>query len=137
MKKFVLVLMIITGMSLILTGCSSIKLSDDFDKDTVEKSAKQVVEYLNAGDYDKIFEMSGDVLTNNVSEDDLSKAVDKTFGDAGAFVKYKNVTIIGQKMKKSDENTAVAVLVAEYENQKVTFTISFDTDMKLIGLFMK
>lgn len=137
MKKFFVVLTMIAGVSLMLTGCSSMKLSDDFDKDTVEKTAKQVIEYLNSGDYDKIFDMSGDVLKNGITEDELSQAVDKTFGDAGAFEEFKNVSIIGQKIKPSDEDAALAILVAKYENQKVTFTLSFDTDMKLIGLYMK
>lgn len=128
--------MIVIAVGL-LSGCSSTKLSDSFNKDTVEKSAKQVIEYLNNADYDSVTNLFRDDLKKDLSADTLKNAVEKTYSNAGKFDDYKSISILGQKIKSTKEDSAVAIVVAKYEKQKVTFTITFDTDMKLIGLYMK
>ncbi|MDF2869700.1 MAG: hypothetical protein K0R05_1275 [Anaerocolumna sp.] len=137
MKKIISVLFISLFATLLLGGCSSGKLSDAFDKETVEKSAKQVIEYLNNAEYDKVTTMFQEDLQEQLSADVLKDAVDKTYSDAGEFKEYKNTAVLGQKVKTTKEDSAVAVVVAKYENQNVTFTISFNTDMELIELYMK
>lgn len=137
MKKITALLLLTVMAAVLLSGCASTKLSDSFDKDTVEKSAKQVIEYLNAADYDSVTNMFQDDLKKDLSADVLKDAVEKTYGKAGKFSEYKSTAILGQKAKSTKEDCAVAIIVAKYEKQKVTFTISFDTDMKLIGLYMK
>ncbi|WOO38153.1 DUF3887 domain-containing protein [Anaerocolumna sp. AGMB13020] len=137
MKKLISVLLISFFVTVLLGGCSSSKLSDAFDKETVEKSAKQVIEYMNNAEYDKVNQLLQEDLQEQLSADVLKDAVDKTYSNAGAFKEYKNIAILGQKLKATKEDCAVAVVVAKYENQNVTFTLSFNTDMELIGLFMK
>ena len=137
MKKIISVLFISLFATLLLGGCSSGKLSDAFDKETVEKSAKQVIEYMNNAEYDKVTTMFQEDLQEQLSAEVLKDAVDKTYSDAGEFKEYKNTAVLGQKVKTTKEDSAVAVVVAKYENQNVTFTISFNTDMELIGLYMK
>lgn len=137
MKKLISVLLMSFFATVLLGGCSSNKLSDAFDKETVEKSAKQVIEYMNNAEYDKASQMFQEDLQEQLSADALKDAVDKTYGNAGAFQEYKNIAILGQKLKDTKEDCAVAVVVVKYENQNVTFTLSFNTDMELIGLFMK
>lgn len=137
MKKLLSILLLSIVITVLLGGCSSGKLSDEFEKETVESSAKQVIEYLNDADYDSVTNMFQEDLKEQLSADALKDAVDKTYGNAGAFSEYKNIAILGQKIKSTKEDSAVAVVVAKYENQNVTFTINFNTDMKLIGLYMK
>ncbi|MFA9464431.1 MAG: DUF3887 domain-containing protein [Velocimicrobium sp.] len=137
MKKLTKLILILTIIGVLLSGCSSTKLMDSFDKDTVEASAKQTVEYLNSEDYDSVVAMFNDDLKEQLTSADLKSGADSTFKDPGAFKEYKSVTAIGKKIKGTDEDAAVAVVVAQYENQKVIYTISFNTDMKIIGIFMK
>ncbi|BCJ97993.1 DUF3887 domain-containing protein [Anaerocolumna chitinilytica] len=137
MKKLIVLLLMAAMTTTLLGGCSSTKLSDSFDKDTVEKSAKQVIEYLNNADYQSVTNMFREDLQKDLSADTLKDAVEKTYGSAGKFSEYKSTTILGQKIKSTKEDSAVAIIIAKYEKKKVTFTISFDTDMKLIGLYMK
>lgn len=137
MKRCIAILLMVTGMAFLLTGCGAGKLSDAFDKDTVKETAEQAIESINAGDYDSVCAMLSDVLKDTLTVDDLKSGVDKTIGDAGAFVEFKNEVIFGQKDKSTGEDAAVAVIVAKYENKKATYTISFDTDMKMIGIYMK
>ncbi len=137
MRKLISVLFISLFATVLLGGCSSGKLSDAFDKETVEKSAKQVIEYMNNAEYDKVSQMFQENLQEQLSADVLKDAVEKTYSNAGVFKEYKNIAVLGQKLKATKEDSAVAVVVAKYENQSVTFTISFNTDMELIGLYMK
>lgn len=135
MKKLLIIGIVSLLIISILGGCNSTKLADSFDKDTVEASAKQVIDYLNAGDYDSIHAMlredGKEILTSEV----LTDAVDKTYGKAGSFVEYKDTNVIGKKDKDADY--AIALIEAEYEKKSVLFTISFDSNMELVGIFMR
>lgn len=137
MKKILAIIMIIIGMTAILSGCAGAKLSDSFKKDKVEKSSKQVIKDLNDKKYDSVVHMFPEDLQKDLTAEKLELAVNKTYGEAGSFVEYKNIAIIGQKLKNTGEDTAIAIVVAKYKKKNVTFTISFNTDMKLIGLYMK
>lgn len=137
MKKIAVIIMIVVGTAAILCGCASTKLADSFNKDDVEASAKQTIEYLNNKDYDSVNKMLREDLQKQLTIDKIEDAVDKTYGDAGAFKEYKSIAVLGQKVKSTGEDAALAIVVAKYENKKVTFTLSFNTDLKLIGLYMK
>jgi hypothetical protein len=50
-------------------------------------------------------------------------------------VKFKDIAVTGTT--SDDVDYAVAVVVAEYEDQTFTYTISFNTDMQLAGLYYK
>jgi hypothetical protein len=134
MKRIILLIVgvYIVGM---FSACNSTKLADFFDKDTVEVSAKHVIEYMNSGDFDSVNAMvredSKEILTSDV----LSDAVDKTYGKAGTFLEYKDINIVGKKDKNMDY--AIALVKAKYEKQSVLFTISFDSNMDVIGIYMK
>ncbi len=137
MKKLSTVIITIFVIVGLLSGCASTKLANSFDKDTVVKVSKQVISYLNVGDYASACGMLQEDLQDDLTQDQLKEAVKKTYGDAGKFIKYKNATIIGQKNKTLKEDSAVAVIVAKYEKKKVIFTISFNKDMKMISLYMR
>lgn len=134
MKKIMILLagIIIIGM---LSACNSTKLAASFDKETVEASSKQVIEYLNSGDYDSVNAMVREDGKEYLSSEILSNAVEKTYGKAGSFVEYKDINIIGRKEKKADY--AVVIVKAKYEKKNVLFTISFDSNLDVIGLYMK
>ncbi len=134
MKK---VMLLIAGVIMIgmLGACNSTKLADSFDKEAVEASAKQVIEYLNSGDYDSVNAMVREDVKEYLSSEILSDAVKKTYGKAGSFVEYKEINIIGKKEKKVDY--AVVIVKAKYEKKNVLFTISFDSNLDVIGLYMK
>jgi len=46
------------------------------------------------------------------------------------------VAVIGQKDSEGTD-MAVVVIVAVFENQNVTYTISLNTNMEIVGLWMK
>lgn len=134
MKK---IMILIAGIILIgmFGACNSTKLAASFDKETVEASAKQVIEYLNSGDYDSVNAMLREDCKKILTNDILSDAVDQVYGKAGSFAEYTKINIIGQKDKNVDY--AVAIVKAKYEKKNVIFTISFDQNLEVVGIYMK
>lgn len=115
-------------------GCASTKLSEDFDSATVEASATKVIEHLNQKDYDAITALFKAEYREKITAKVLEDAVKKTYNDA-AFTKFEDTTVIGQK--KGDVDSAVAIVQTRYGEKKVIFTVVYNTDMELIGFFMK
>lgn len=136
MKKYlslflVLVLMISTA------ACGSAKLSDSFDKDQVISRSKEIVQTINTLDYDSIVSLLREDLQNQLTAAELETAWGKQLTKAGAFEDFKQATVVGTKSQTTDEDYAVAVLVCKYENSTLTYTMSFDTQLDLVGLYMK
>lgn len=134
MKRIILLILVIFIVGM-FSACNSTKLADTFNKDTVKTTAKQVIEYMNSGDFDKVNAMVREDYQIILTSDVLSEAVEKTYGKAGSFVKYEVINIVGTKDK--DTEYAIALVQAKYKKQNVTFTISFDSNLDVIGIYMK
>jgi len=136
-RKFLLTSICLLFVFTLFTGCASTKLSKSFNKKTVENNAKEIVADLNSGDYDSVCAMVPEAAKSSWTSDLLSKSVSKTYGSAGKFEKFKKISVIGQTDSKTKTDYAVCLLQAKYEKKDVIFTITFDTEMKLAGLYMK
>lgn len=128
---------LLLGVMVLLAGCSSAKLASAFDEQTVKDTATEVVADSSKGDYESIWNMFSKEMQAALSAADLTKSIQTNFANPGVFKKIKDIAVVGQKDKKTNTDQAVAVVVAEYENQKITYTISFNTDMKISGFYMK
>ncbi|MEA5051067.1 MAG: DUF3887 domain-containing protein [Oscillospiraceae bacterium] len=122
-------------LALLLSGCGS-KLPEGFAQADVEAAAKQTVALVNAGDYDGLFaSLRGDVQ-ELIKKEDIETAFRSVLDKAGAFVDYKKITLAGTK-GASGEEYAVAAVACTYENATVTYTLSYDADYALVGLYIK
>ena len=92
-----------------LTGCAQSKLSDKFDEETVKEEAMKSVELFNERDYQAIIDMGDDRLKESITAEQFAQASD-----------YGGVVMIG-----------------DYEDGKIQFTIAFDEDMKLVQFLIK
>lgn len=136
MKK-VLVSAITVIMLLSLAACSSSKLADIYKEDDVVSKAKTVVETINTQDYDSVVAFVRSDLQTQLTADTLKTAWKTQLDESGAFKEYKSVVTYGQKSKSTGEDYAVCVLVCTYENATRTFTLSFDKDLSVVGMYMK
>ena len=135
-KSGLLVLLALTA-AFVLSACASSKLADSFDEETVKTAAEEIVTDMNEGESQAIVDKGTDKLAESMTAKLLSDNVDSYFSGRGDFEKLLSTAVVGQKTKDTGADTAVAVVVAQYANQKVTYTISFNTDMQLIGFYMK
>lgn len=137
MKKIFSILLALSLVLVLFVGCSSPKLSDKFDENNIKTTAENAIKLLNEGNYEKFCtDLPREDLKAAFTVDVMKNAVAQVMPNAGAFVEFSSESIVGQKDKDGNES-AVAVIVAKYENQKVTYTISFDEEMKLIGFYLK
>lgn len=128
--------LILAASMLMLIGCSGTKLSGDFDEEKVKATAKEAVDHLVAGEYGECVALMGEEMQAAITEEALATNMEAMTGQKGAFQKYKSSSVVGQKDKEGTEY-AVAVIVAAFEKGNITFTVSFDKEMKMIGFWMK
>lgn len=135
-RKGISVALIMATSMLMLIGCGGTKLSDDFDEEKVKATAQEAIDHLVAGEYEECVALMGEEMQAAISAEALATNMETMAGQKGAFQEYKSSTVVGQKDKDGTEY-AVAVIVAGFEKGNITFTVSFDKDMKMIGFWMK
>ena len=114
-----------------LVGCSAGKLSDKYNEEDLKVEAEKVIKNLNDKNYDTILEGSSDELKNALPDNKLKETWEgfsENIGDYDSIL----------KMTFAEKNGyGVAIVNVKYKNKKVTFTLSFNSEMKLSGIYMK
>jgi len=136
--KLIRVLFILLVFSIALTACASaVKLAEIYDENIVTERAKEVVEMLNSQDYDKVNAEIRDDLQDQLTASKLKDVIGAKLDEAGAFSEYPSITTLGQKSKTSGEDYATVVLVGKYEKSTLVFTITMDSNLDIVGLYVK
>ncbi|MEG1311012.1 MAG: DUF3887 domain-containing protein [Romboutsia sp.] len=134
MKRVKLLLLaLLTGI--ILVGCSSSKLSDAFDEDTLKSRGKEVVDFFINEEFDKISAQMSDKMKESASPEELEKTLKDTWdsikGQLGKFEKISKEGIV------SEGDIAAIIEVVKFENGKIQFSINYNENMELEGIFLK
>ena len=119
-----------------LSGCTGQKLSTDFDEASVRAAVENVINLINDQKTDELLSLCT-VQMRTALTDEVMKQIYEAIGEGGAFSEIKDMRISGSTDRASGEEYAVAVVLAQYEIKKFTFTISFTKQMKLAGLYYK
>lgn len=136
MKKYLRVLIVILVMSL-LFGCSGNKLSDKFDEQEVLDKGKEVVDVINTRQYEDVIALLREDLRSQITADQLVTAWDDQIVAAGEFDKIRNTAIESQEDSVTKEEYVTVILEAIYAEDTLIYTLSFDEDLMMIGLYMK
>lgn len=143
MRKFRLsVVVIIFCLSCALfTACSG-KSSDTGKNSSVSSGQKEkyiekaqnVITLFNEEKSDEIVELCDEAMKNALSEDKLSEIYPQIKSN-GDFEKF----LAGEMTKVEQGGKAFTVVVQQtkYEKNTLTYTISFDNEDKLAGIFYK
>ena len=114
-----------------MVGCSAGKLSDKYNEEDLKVEAEKVIKNLNDKNYDTILEGSSDELKNALPDNKLKETWEgfsENIGDYDSIL----------KMTFAEKNGyGVAIVNVKSKNKKVTFTLSFNSEMKLSGIYMK
>ncbi len=137
MKKIGTVIITVVLSMVMLTGCGAKALSEDFNEAEVKKAAENAINMLDSGDYETF---ANDLVSESIKEkltaDIMKNVVNQVMPDRGAFIEFTSESTFG-KTDKNDKDYAVVLVVAKYESQKVTYTISLDKELKIIGFYLK
>lgn len=110
--------------------------SGKFQEEEVKAEATEIVELFSAQEYEQIMtEYAGKVLLDDAEAEDLKYAATTVNPDWGEFQKINTITL--GELKRAGKQYALAEVETAYENVTVTFTFSFDENMKLSGVYMK
>jgi len=120
----------------LLAGCGSTKLSEDFNEVEVKSAAENVIVLINSQDSESL-EKICTVQMREALTDDVWEQIYEAIGEGGTFEQVSDMSVAGSVDKSSGEEYAVVVVKAKYELKTFTYTISFTKQMKLAGLYYK
>jgi hypothetical protein len=129
LRKFIIVVL---SAILTLTFAACAKSAFDFDKDAAVTRAKEVVDIINAQDYDMFYNTFSDDVKKLTTAEDLKASLGPVLDAAGAFKESKSTQALGIIAKDGTKIIDVYIK-AKYENVTHVYEVSFDTDLNLIG----
>ncbi len=110
-------------------------LGDDLSQEAVTASVENVVIMLNQNDFDGLQELAVDELKSKLTQetmDEVRKNISEDWGEMQSIGK-----VYMQGVKQKGKVMVVTQVDAVYENISVVYTISFDEDLRLGGLYMR
>lgn len=97
--------------------------------------AQEVAEVIGENDYDKLRPLIADAAVESLNEQTMADAHALFGDDWGAFKSFGNA--YATEISQMGITGNAVTLVALYENATITYTFSFDEDMKIVGLNMR
>ena len=137
MIKTALSVVMVLALSVGMIACAGGKLPEGFDKDEVGSAAEEIVGLATTGDYDSIINALRDDLKSSITADQLKEGWASLFEKAGAFDCITKTVFSSTKDKTTGEEYAVVQVLAKHANANLIYTLSFDKDLALVGLYLK
>lgn len=132
-SRFLSLVLLVVFSTVILAGCGS-KLPEGYDEDELKASAEVVINLLNQRDSVGLNEMMTEDMKAGLTEE-VQAQIFAFLDESGTMKEISSMGVSG-----SEENGitfAVVIAKVAYENRDITYTIGFDPDMKLAGLYLQ
>ncbi len=137
MAKRIICIAVCIMLAFSANGCIN-KVSEAFSEKDIISGAKSAVLLMNAGEYEKLSNtVVREELRDVLSPEALELGAETLLREAGDFLEFGQSATAGEKDKQSDEEYAVVVLQAIYENKALIYTIAFDADLWIVGFYIK
>lgn len=130
MKKLINVILTVLCFTL-LAGCGTGKLSEKYSEEVLKSEAEGIIEDFNNNEYAEIIDKGDDNLQSQLTADQLKGVWEQVSPKLGAYEGVSKI-VFAEK-----DGIATVVALAKYENSKIQFTISFNEEMKLVGIYLK
>lgn len=137
MKKAGIFTAIAVLAAVFTAGCGQAKLPEGFSEEEVKEEAQKSIALFNERDYAGLLELGSEELKASITEEQFAEACDPYLDKCGEFEEITKTVFAGGHDKKAGIDYATAVMIGEYEDGKIQFTISFDEDMEMIQFFIK
>ena len=132
-SRFLSLVLLVVFCAALLAGCGS-KLPEGYDEDELKASAEVVINLLNQRDSVGLNEMMTEDMKAGLTEE-VQAQIFAFLDESGTMKEISSLGVSG-----SEENGitfAVVIAKVAYENRDITYTIGFDPDMKLAGLYLQ
>ena len=128
---------LLLALFVFLGACSSNSVPEGFDEEELTLQAKQIVVYLQDAQYTEVLDLMREDVREMLPLETLKDVAETKYADVGSFEKYSQVAITDTKDPTTSEVYAVVIVVAEYTEGKGTYTLTFDKDLRCVGLYIK
>ena len=135
MKRIICVGLVLGCVLGFVVGCAGKELPGDLEKDNIVEESHKIIEMINDRDFEGVVETFRDDLKEQLTAQYLEQAVTEYLNQLGEFIEFKSDSVTA--VEENYEDMAVAVIGASYKEGNVSFVISFDTEMNVIGLYLK
>jgi len=132
-SRFLSLVLLVVFSAALLAGCAS-KLPEGYDEDELKASAEVVINLLNQRDSAGLNEMMTEDMKVGLTEE-VQAQIFAYLDESGTMKEISSMGVSG-----SEENGitfAMVIAKVAYENRDITYTIGFDPDMKLAGLYLQ
>ena len=131
----VVVAILVIGVYLLLPTSIPLDKSKNFsEKEVIEKS-KEIIRLYDEEKYDEIKSQSDEKMKSLDIKKVFSEVKAKFCSDFGDFVSYGKIYSV--ESSQLGKTYAVVQMSVAYKNVSATYTLSFDEDMKLAGMYIK
>ncbi len=115
---------------------------DDIDgdaapvEDRMEERTKEIIRMVQDGDYDILADTYATEEMKQYLTDEYMDQAKNTISDDWGEYRFTG-TIYSQEIRENDVDYIISQVTVTYENVSVTYTITYDSDLMLAGLYMK
>lgn len=120
---------------LFLASCSSVP--EGFDKSTLETKSQEVIDLMEDYQVEDVISLLRVDLQALITASDLKTNLETKYYAVGTAGGKTTFTISDTKDAQTDEVYATVIAQVDHENGRSTYTISFNQDYELVGLYIK
>lgn len=131
----IVMLLLVSYIRWTLPKISEIGSSGIFSQEIVEEKTKNVILLLNQNDFDALQADSTDAIKSMLTLETIDQARALTSNDWGQMESIG--TIYSCEFRQRGQIFATVQVNVSYEHVNVIYTITFDKEMKLAGLYMR
>lgn len=123
------------GIYWVLPKGTELEKGGIFKERMVKAQMQNVIEWVGSEDYEQLKKISIPLLKPTFENDSFSQAKASISEDWGAQKTYGKFYMT--QLRQMGKNYAVGQVTVTYENTSVTYTLTFDRELKLAGIYIK
>ena len=132
-KSMLVCFALILGAGLYIGSKSTQITSQDWHEMTLR--SKNMIRRINGRDYKSCMTSLDDRMKRNTTPERMGEVFDPALDALGKFVRFKNFSI--HKNHPALSHYDVCEVKCEYENGSATFTVFFDDQRRIGGVYLK
>ena len=112
----------------LLAACGN-KVDEETEGKYIDK-AVEVVHFINDGEFDKVIEQLNENMKAKLTAEQLAE-ITPVLEESGSYKGIKKQSV------QEKDGIIVVVLVGEYSEEDRIYTVSYDADNRIAGLFVQ
>ncbi len=137
MKRLIVLLTLLSAVVLTTVGCLVPKLPKGFDEQTIYDAGVVVIDQLNSRDYEGVETKVRDDLKADINAESIQEFFDTILDQYGPYKSLNSYTVYGASDAAfPDEDFGSVSIIVVHEGKKLTYEITFDIDMMIVGLYI-